>query len=88
MSSGSGLLFGKRIRRDLRCEDGKPGSVGRAGLSVDSARLELPAEDDAVEERKGESTRPNKRLAFSLEASFPTPMAVRGNLRMHSTPPH
>jgi hypothetical protein len=79
VSSGSELLFEKRIRRDLRCEDGERESVGRAGLSVDSARLELPAEDGAVEERKGESTRPTKRLAFSLEASFPTSMAIRGN---------
>jgi hypothetical protein len=47
------------------------GVVERTELSGVLDRFVFPAGGVAVEEEKGESTKPKKRFAFSLVASFP-----------------
>ncbi len=70
MSSKLGLATGDATRV-LCCADRVEGIGERTELPAVPERLVFPAGDVAVEEEKGERTKPKKRFAFSLDASFP-----------------
>jgi hypothetical protein len=65
-----GLAIGDVI--GVACRGDKGEGIGeRTELPALLERFELPAGGVAVEEEKGERTKPKKRFAFSLDASFP-----------------
>lgn len=70
-----GVVIGVACRGDR----GK-GIVERAELPGVLERFIFPAGDVAVEEEKGERTKPKKRFAFSLDASFPVLRGIEGAL--------
>ena len=70
MFSKVGLAIGDVIGVARRGDKGE-GIGERTELPALLERFELPAGGVAVEEEKGERTKPKKRLAFSLDASFP-----------------
>lgn len=70
MSSKLGLVIGDVTGVACRGDRGE-GIVGRTELPGVLDRFVFPAGDVAVKEEKGERTKPKKRFAFSLDASFP-----------------
>jgi hypothetical protein len=65
-----GLAIGDVI--EVACRGDKGEGIGeRTELPTLLERFRFPAGGVAVEEEKGERTKPKKRFAFSLDASFP-----------------